>query len=68
MKVWIEVIRKWPSDEYELYPRRWYAVIKCINGRRLMVSIGHHQRRHSVVLAKKLASYLNLEYRGRKGD
>lgn len=69
MKVWIEVFRSWRCrDTYEPYPRRWFACIKCINGRRLMMSIGHPQRRHCVVLAKKMSKYLNIEYRGRKGD
>ena len=68
MKLWIEVIRKYPFEEYDFYPRRWYVAIKSINGRIMMLSKGQSQRRHSVVLAKKIAEYLKLEYRGRKGD
>ena len=69
VKVWIEVYRKWGNDDdYDPYPRRYYAIIKCYNGRKLMVSKGSHKRRACVILAKKLANYLNIEYRGRVGD
>lgn len=69
MKTWVEVVRKYSYEEDAfLYPRRWFAVIRCRNGRDLMASKGDHHRRASVILAKKVAKYTGLEYRGWGND
>lgn len=63
MKAWIEIYKRWHSDDYDIYPRHHFVIIKSYNGRILMQSKGSRSRTDAKILAMKIAKHTNLEFR-----